>query len=237
MANDSLNLKYTGYSKFFTNIAKIRNEIKAVRGSANMSVFTEADAREIGRGKSYAVFPELIKDVDEGRTITIESFKTALTDRGITNTEFQNKILYLVLQNRAGIHYPLGNIVNSLLLENGHQLLMNRNYNVALKVNSSNEITLVFKGVWEDFTQDPRVPAIEADVEVKITPEKAEIINFHLTKIADTEQANNGFQFLQENHQNILSKLITYLRDMLGFDTGRTLESKEDYVEESHPAP
>lgn len=233
MANDSLNLKYTGYGKFFTNIAKIRKEINVNKDSAYISEFTDADEREIGRGKSYAVFPELVKDVNEERDITLESFQNALAKRGIIDPDFQKKILYLVLQNRAGIQYPIGNIINSLLLENGFQLLMNRNYGLELKVNSANEVTLTFKGVWEDFTQDPRVPAIGAHVEVRITPEKAEISNFYMTKIADTEQANAGFNFLQENHQNILLRLITYLMDLFGFDTGRTLESREDNLESS----
>jgi hypothetical protein len=236
MANDSVNLKYTSYSKFFSNVKALRQEININKSRKPVSKFSEKDEIEIGRGASYALFPELLDDISKDRQVTVKSFKQALSDRGVTDIDYQNKILFLILQNKAGIQYYMGDLVNSLLLENQYQLLMS-NYDLELKVNSSNEVTLIFKAIWNDITQDPRVPAIEANIEVSITPGNAKIANFNLTKIGDTEQANNGFKFLQDNQQNILGKLITYIMDVFGFDTGRTLESKEDDSEESSLSP
>lgn len=231
MTINSLNLKYSRHSSsFFSNINKIHEEIKEYKNSASLSAFTQAHETEIGRGKSYAIFTELRNDVTQGRKVTIESFRNALITRGVTDVDFQNKILALILQNKAGVQYPLGNIVNGLFLENNFQLIMNANYGLELNVNNNNDVTLVFTGTWDDYSENPRKAAIKVNAEVTITPDMASISNFKISQIADTPQANAAFKFLEDNQQNILQKIITFLKEIFGFNSELRLESNEDCV-------
>lgn len=232
MAIDSLNLKYSRYSNFFSKVSQIHKEIKKYKNSTSLAEFTKEDDNEIRRGTSYAVFPELQDDVKQGREVTLQTFRNALDTRGITDTDFQNKILYLILQNRAGIHFAFGNIVNGLFHndENDFTLIMDRDYTLEMKVNGDNEVTLVFEATWDDYSKDPRLPAITVNIEVNITPDMASISNFNISQTAETPQANAAFKFLEDNQQNILQKLITFLKEIFGFNSELRLESNEDRV-------
>lgn len=224
----SLDLKYAKHDLgFFSQVEKINAEIKKFKRSNSTAEFTDAHSFEIGRGPSYALFPELLEIVDKGEQVTIPLFRKALHTRGITNIDFQNKILSLVLQNKAGIQYPIGNIVNNLFMNNNHSLLMDRNYKLSLKVDDPNCVKLVFKAVWEDYTTEPRKPSIDVCVEVYITPDVVAINDFKITQISDTPVAHAAYRFLEDNQQNIIEKILSYIKRVFGFNSELRMEEAQ----------
>ncbi|GEM_PF-6700594 len=73
--------------------------------------FTDRDEREIGRGESYKVSPDL------SMPITIDKFKHFLASHGIQNTRLQNLILCLLLQNRVGLPVAFGKFLTSFFMD------------------------------------------------------------------------------------------------------------------------
>ena len=213
---------------FFTKVNMIRGIIDKYKKDSAIAKFTEADEFEISRGASYAVFPELLTGVKEGHSVNLNAFRKSLTDRQITDIAFQNKILNLTLQNKSGVQYAMGKIVDGLFIDNELLIMMNHNYKLELEVDSNNSVNLIFKGVWEDVKEEPRQPAFEATVKINITPEKATITNFDLTKLSDTPETSTAYDLLIENQQNILMKLITFIKQILGFNSEFTLEKKDE---------
>jgi hypothetical protein len=222
----SINLKYaTNNHGFFSNIDKIKTILSAHKQENDIATFDIKDESEIGRGQSYAVFPEL----KQGQKITVQSFRKSLEDRGVVDPEIQNKILNLILQNKAGVHYAMGNVINFLLLEKGFDLLMNAaGYTIELEVNGPMDVDLVFKAEWDNFREEPREASIAANVKINITPNSAAITDFTLTKLADSTVANSAFEFLQDNQQNILMKLITLIKHALGFNSELRIEQSNE---------
>lgn len=213
---------------FFSDITKIKDDIKANKLRLNANGFTEKDKEEIQRGNSYAVFNELKASVSQGKMVTIESFKHSLASRGITDARLQNKILYMTLQTEMGIQYPLGNMVNTLFLENKYNLMMNSNYSLSMKVNSNRKVTVTLEGIVVDITTDLKEPEIAFTTSFTITPEEVALSEFKITQLSDSQTANDAYHFLKSHQQNIIEKIISYIKHFFGFHDELTLEKQEE---------
>lgn len=73
---------------FFNKLYKLKHDredaIQKIGELSNLQ-FDSRDEEEIGRGNTYAVFPEL-----EGKTITISLFREVLQNNGINDLSLQN---------------------------------------------------------------------------------------------------------------------------------------------------
>jgi hypothetical protein len=216
------------YSKenlgFFNLINQVHKTVEEYKKSKPVSTYNE-DNTEIGRSDGYAVFPELLENFRQGHSVTLESFRKSLSDRGVVDIDFQNKILNLVLQNKSGLQFALGRIMNQILLNKNFLLIMNADYKLEIEVEDEDSINLIFKGVWEDPNTDPRTPAIEACVKVNMTPGIVAIDDFKLTKLSDS--ANDAFKYLEANQKNILMQLFIFIKNILGFNSELRLEEKQ----------
>lgn len=218
----SLDLRFSKSTfYFFSQLTAIKEEIKEIKSNAGPDIrFTKADELEIGRGNSYALFDEL-KD----SKITIDSFRRSLAKRGVVDLDLQNKVLCMILQDKIGVHFVLAKLVNSLFLDNDHTLLLNStNYELSLEVNNNKKLTLVFNGIWEDYTTAPRIPAISVRTAVTITPEAVAVNKFEITQLSSSGMASNAYQFLEKHQQNILEKIISYIKQFFGFNEELRLE-------------
>ena len=223
-----IDLKYSKSPTLFSDISKVRKTIDAESTSSNIHEFTKAHENEIGRGLSYAVFPELQKGVEKGKSVTIESFRQALSARGVTDSNFQDKILSMLLQNKGGIQFPLGNIVNNLFMTNNHDLLFSNNYKLSLQVHSKDKVTLILKSTCDDYMHNNE-QVINVNIAIDISPAKVVIKNFEMEQISESQEAKDAFKFLEDHQQNILEKIVTYLKRFFGFDQELILEkTKED---------
>lgn len=231
MSQNTVNLKYaTNNHSFFSNLRLMENIIKDHKKSNPIATFDQRDETEIGRSTGYAVFPELKAQVQAGTPISVDDFRHALAQRGIYNPAMQNKILNFTLQNKAGLQFAMGGIVSALMAEAQLAMAMNHNYQLNIEVNGPDDVTLVFDGVWEDVTVEPREPAVSAHVEINITPSKILITDFNLTQVGDSAAANQAHDYLLSNQQNILMKLLTFIKHLFGFNAELRLEqeNKED---------
>lgn len=105
---------------------------------------------------------------------------------------------------------------------------MNSNYELSIEVNSDKKVTLVFNGIWEDYSKDPREPAISVSASVAITLEEVAISDFKITRISESQTARDSYQFLKDNQQNIIEKIISYIKQLFGFDNEFKLEKNND---------
>ncbi|CAM2839625.1 Uncharacterised protein [Legionella steigerwaltii] len=229
-----VNLEYaTNGLGFFTKIKKINSIICESKKKDSISIFDAKDEKEIGRDRSYAVFPELRI---ENAKITLESFRRCLNNRGIQDLAFQNKILNMILQNRDGVQFAMNKIVDSLLyLEDEYPIWMRPDlpeYKIELEVDNNNSVNLIFKGIWETLTTDdsagPKENAIEACIKINISRDLVAITSFDLTKLSDMPNVTKAFELLEANQQNILMKLITFIRHVLGYNSELRLEERQE---------
>jgi hypothetical protein len=197
---------------FFCKIKLIRKIIFNFKAEGIINDFSPADEFEVGRGNSYAVFPELQAAVDKGQRVTLAMLRNGLKSRGIVNEFLQNKAMSLLLQNKAGIHYAMGNVLNGLLLENEHSFLMRRDYTVRFEVKNKNHIKLLFVGTWRDITKNPQEDCLEGRIEINITPEKIAINHFEITQLSNSPAAKNAFRFLEHNQVSLWQKIVIFFK-------------------------
>ena len=224
-----ISLKYSNDQLgFFSTAKQMSDIINESKKDKSISTFDGRDDSEIGRGMSYAVFPELKEKVNDDEQITVEDFRNALSTRGIKDEAFQNKILNFTLQNKSGIQFAFGKIIDKLLLENDFLLTMNTDFKLNLQVESDESVSMQFIAFWKDPTNAPTELAIGLDVKVNITPDQIFIDRFDLQRFSDNPVAKEAIDFLESNQQNILMKLITFIKRMLGFDSELRLEQKNE---------
>ncbi|MGC1181976.1 hypothetical protein [Legionella sp.] len=234
MAKESLNLKHAKRNLgFFSNITKMNKKVKEFKLLNSLVKFTQVDEGEISRGSSYAMFPELIDDVNKGGKVTIKSFRQALDERDIDDLDFQNKVLYMVLQTKIGLQFGLGAILIDWFNSQDNKFAINQDQSKAsLEVTSNEKVTFIFKFILDDITIDPRKPAISALIYIDITPQKVAITDFNITQISDTPNASDAYQFLKDNQQNILEKILekilSYFKQLFDLNNGLELEKDND---------
>jgi hypothetical protein len=210
---------------FFSKIELIREIIFKFKSEDIINDFSPADEIEVGRGNSYAVFPELQTLFDSGQTITLAALREGLRSRGVVDEFLQNKAMAMLLQGKAGIHYAMGNVLNGLLLENGHSFLMRRDYEVNFKVKSKNHIKLVFTGTWQDITKAPKEDGLKARVEVNITPKRIAINHFEITQLADSHEATSAFAYLQHNQATLWQKIVIFFKTFFNANSKLEIEN------------
>lgn len=210
----TLNLIYSSSERlnFFGKIKQIGDIVFKFKSEGVINDFGIEDENEVGRGESYAVFPELQTMFDSGQIITLDALREGLRSRGVIDQVMQNKAMTMLLQCKAGVHYAMGNVLNGLLLENGHNFLMRSDYDVKFEVQSPNHVKLVFNGTWQNIMTDPREDSLQARVEVDITLERIAIYNFNVTQISKSPEAEQAFRFLQNNQTSIWQKIVTFFK-------------------------
>lgn len=223
----SLNLKYSkNTSVFFTGIATVREVIKAHTHTKKHIPKTSRDDTEIGRGNSYAVLPELKEEVASRTPITIDSFKRALTGRGVSDINFQNKILCMLLQTKLALHFGLANVIINLLTsaDNDNPVCIdNKNLELSLEINN-NDVALIFKGDFSLAPYDAQSIKVSVSYRVNITPDMVAITDFNITHISDNDKTQDFYTALKDQQQNILYQILTYIKRLLGFNSELRLE-------------
>ncbi|MCW8407522.1 hypothetical protein OQJ13_00860 [Legionella sp. PATHC035] len=229
-----LNLEYaTNGLGFFTQIQRASSIIRESKQNDSISTFNAEDEKEIGRSSSYAVFPELRS---KNTKITLDGFRRCLADRGINDAAFQNKILHMTLQSRLSLHFAMNKIVDTLLyLQNEYPIWMSPDvpeHKIELEVVNDNSVDFIFKGIWQTHVTDSptgeTVNAVEALIKINISREVVAITSFELTKLSDMPNVTKAFERLEENQQNIIMKLITFIRHALGYNSELRLEEQEE---------
>lgn len=222
----TLNLIYSSAERlnFFGKIKQIGGIVFKFKSEGVINDFGTADENEVGRGDSYAVFPELQTMFESGEKITLAALREGLRSRGVVDQFMQNKAMTMLLQCKAGMHYAMGNVLNGLLLENGHNFLTRR-YDVKFEVQSPNHVKLVFNGTWQNFMKDPREDSLQARVEIDITPERIAIYNFNVTQISKSPEAEQAFRFLQNNQTSIWQKIVTFFKTYFNANSDLEIEN------------
>lgn len=234
MSKKNIDLRYASNSSaFFSGLNKIKN---LVRQKSGITSFNQEDENEIGRGKTYAVFPELQAQQEQ---ITIQHFRDALHQRGVTNESFQNKILAMLLQNRAGINFRFGMNILDLFDTSNAIFTLDENREVKIDIVDEKSVGLTYKAIINE--KDPwtskAYKAFEANVTVNISPEKVIIKAFDISKTYESEGTNDAYRAIQNQQQNILMKLLTYIKHALGFDSELRIEETQEDQTTHRPSP
>ena len=194
-----------------------------------MTAFTQADEVEISRGSSYAYFPELRKHVDQDNSITIDDFRKTLTAKGVSDPLFQNKVLCMILQSKLGIQFGLVGTLDGLLLNQVGSIISDAGTReISMEVNNYNNINLNIKGEIKDFNNHDVPPLISFSICINITPDMVAITDYSLTQISNTPSADSAFKFFEDNQQNILEKILTYIKRFFGYNSELRLEENTD---------
>lgn len=224
----NVNLIYSCPKKlnFFKDIKKVREIYLEFKAENNINIFGEADDFETGRGSTYAVFPELQALRNNNEKITVHALRQCLISRGVVDPFLQNKAMTMLLQNRAGIHYPLATILNNLFMEHNKPFLMDSsNYDVKFEVRNNNHVRLIFTGIWQNCDKIPKENALEARIEIDIMPERVAILNFEMSQIDDSEETNEVFKFLKANQVRILERIIIFLQSRFNVNTDLEIDN------------
>ncbi|MFT4058995.1 MAG: hypothetical protein QM652_05540 [Legionella sp.] len=223
----TLNLIYSCPTRlnFFGKIKQIGGIVVKFKSEGVINDFGTADENEVGRRGSYAVFPELQTMFESGEKITLAALREGLRSRGVVDQFMQNKAMTMLLQCKAGVHYAMGNVLNGLLLDNGHDFLMCPDYDVKFEVQSPNHVKLVFNGTWQNIKKDPREDSLQARVEIDITPERIAIYNFNVTQISKSPEAEQAFRFLQNNQTSIWQKIVTFFKTYFNANSDLEIEN------------
>ncbi|MBL7478978.1 hypothetical protein [Legionella bononiensis] len=229
MSNRSLNLIYSSKtnkpSNFFSKIKLMNNIVLKFKKEDIINDFSSDDETEIGRSDSYAVFPELVQQVKQQHQITLDDFRTSLARRGISDRTFQNKILSLILQSKAGIQFGLGSAFNALFTDSQHQFYLTADYNLSIEVKNNQRVKLIYSAGWRDITKTTTEPELTARTEVDITPNRVALDKCIITQISDSPEAKNAFAYLESNQVNIVQKIILFLMNYFNLNSDIEIEN------------
>lgn len=188
--------------------------------------FGTKDEKEIGRAGPYAVFSELKELVDQQKKrLTVQDLRASLSQRGVSDPIFQNKILSLILQNRAGIQFGLGLAFATLFTESTHPYCLNSNYDISIEVKNSQQVKLVYTANWQNITKQSRATELGARVEIDITPNRVAIDQCIIAQISDSPEAKAAFDYLNANQVNIIHKIILFLMNYFQINSDIEIEN------------
>jgi len=231
MSECMLNLKNSNSSfYFFEYVDIIANQIQAIKDEAKSKlvdgVYSVGDQEktEIGRGMSYAVFPELEEIVKNQEKITIESFRESLVTRGITDNSFQNKLIFMMIQQKGALHFFLGGILNFLIdkyneINNHDNAFCYDKHKIQIEVIDKDRVNFYYKQIIMkvDNVSSERTPAFRLETDVTISLNKTVINKFNIYKISDRREVDNIYNYLYANQQNILMRIINFIKELFGF--------------------
>jgi hypothetical protein len=218
----SINLIYSKNSLgFFSNISKAKSQAEAFYKEPNCFEFNEKDHDEINRGDSYAFFDDLKALVQTDQELSIDNFKESLKQQGITDENFQNRVLWLILQSKIGIHFSIPRIVDQLFLNKDYYLYL-KNPKVSLDINHKDELILNFSGTLTNPDNHESLSSFNS--RLVITPEMVTISDFSFIKISDSKIAEDFFQFLEDNQHHFLQRLWLWIKRFFGFNAELRLE-------------
>jgi hypothetical protein len=148
----------------------------------------------------------------------------------VTSESFQNKILIMILQHRAGIQYRLGSNIMNVFSNRGGLFTLDEHYDLQVNVINQNSIDLTYKAIVNEKDQWTGTPskAFTATVTVNISPEKVTIADFNISKDLNSEATNQAFMAVKSEQQNIIMQLLTYIKHALGFDSELRLEETNE---------
>jgi len=222
----TINLVYSRYDLGFCPVvANMKRLVQQAKRSNLIAEFTSRDEDEIGRGMSYAMFPELRQWVDNGQSISIDAFRDCLNQRGVHDPAFQNKILNLTLQTKSGIHYGLGALFIELCSAHDLHVSTEPDYKVSLEVIDNTSVDLVYKQTFYRPEEESVEQGVRVEVRVNISERRAAIRSFNVENLSDV--SHPVYDFFMANQQNILFQLITFIKNLLGFNSDLRLEEKD----------
>ena len=221
----AVNLIYSRYDLgFYPVVAEMKRLVQEAKKNPNIAQFTPQDDNEIGRGTSYAMFPELHASVTAGHHVSIEAFRACLNQRGVHDPAFQNKILNLILQSKSGIHYGLGALVIGLCHQHDLPVAGRPGYTATLDVLDNKSVDLVYKQELYLPSADSIGQEVSVEVRVNISEHAAAIRSFNVENLSDV--SHPVYDFFMANQQHVFFQLITFIKNLLGFNSELRLEEK-----------
>ncbi len=218
----SINLIYSKNNLgFFSNISIVKSKVEPFYKNPKNFEFDDRDHREISRGESYAFWDDLKVLVQNDQEISIDNFKESLKQQGITDENFQNRVLWLILQSKIGIHWCIPGLVVNLFKDKDYSLSI-KHPMVSLNINHKDELLLNFSGTLTNLDNNESLSSFNSCF--VITPEMVAISDFSFTKISDSPIANDFFQFLEDNQHHFLQRLWLWIKRFFGFNTELRLE-------------
>lgn len=210
---------------FFSKIKLAKGLI--LEGKKTINDFSAADEVEIGRGNGYAVFPELVD-----KNITLDAIRNQLSNRGVTNETFQNKLLIFILQSKLGIAFALSNIVLGLLSENDGSYGVGK-VDLSFEVQNEHHVKIIFNHNLMGYPENNL--SFQCHYEISIRPEQVVLNALQITLLSEKDSDKNTFAFLQANQASIWEKIIIFFKTLFNMNSDIVLEEKS--IEESSLSP
>lgn len=226
MSKKSINLVYSSNkSNFFAIVKEIRGQVLNFKSELKDNGFATKDEIEISRGLSYAVLPQLIER-GENNQITTQIFIDELKNAGVKDDIFQQKILSLLLQSRAGIHYGIVGAVNALFLNHNYQYLVsNDSFKLKLEVKNGKKVRIIADSTIINLEQEK---CFGVHLEIDITPKRVCINKLQITKkFENNNDADNAFSLLEKNKANILQMFIIFIKRLFNADSNMEIENEK----------
>ena len=174
------------------------------------------DKFEINRGKAYAFFPELI---DSATEISITNFKELLKAKGISDNDFQEKILTMILQNRVGIHFGIMKYISVCFLpENGdipEYSLPQDKISMNLEVIDSEKIEFHINSK-VTLTSDDNTEIANINILLTITPDDVLVNHFKVETLNKSQEAQEVYELLKLQEDGLLQRIINWFKRLLG---------------------
>lgn len=212
---------------FFKKIRGMNEEITAFKKDQIINDFNRKDSIEVSRHNTYAVFPELMALIKQGKTISLDDIREQLKNRKITDKTFQNKALAMLLQNKIGVHFGLSSVCLSLLHENSHSFYIEQKQNVVnFEVKNKDHIQFIYSTNLYETNGNP-APALSLRIEIDITPSKVILRNVEITQLVNSPEANEAFDFLNNNQAALWERIIIFLKTIFGYNNNIELENEE----------
>lgn len=220
MSRKSLNLLHNRQTFFQEKLHDMQAIISDYKKNTDINNYTEADLKEVTRGKSYALFPEL----NNLSSITLFDLKDGLVERGITDTLFQNKVMHMVLQSRAGLQFGLGGAIAATFMEQGAILRVDQDATKqSLKIKSSNEVEFRFNFTYRQM--ENKNSLVKANLVINITPERTVLSKLNIVSRACTPELKSVMQNLKQCQASLLERIKAWFKRQTGF----TLESSSQH--------
>lgn len=228
-------------ANLFSNIQEMKKSLSELKKQTDSYTFDEKSVREISRSDSYAVFPELKTKMDKNPDykITLDDIRESLKTRGINEEPLQNKVLFCLLQNKAGLQFGMASVIQSFLMESDINFYVDQE-SISVKLDVKNENEKVVKMIIDFSFRETIITkgsleskeAIKVHMEIDIAPKKVTLNHIQIEQVSKSEEADNAFKALQNNQSGLWSKIKTFFNNFaskyFGAKTDSSLENKEE---------
>jgi hypothetical protein len=222
---------------FFETINGMKQTIRDFKkGDADIYSFDDKSVREIARGNSYAVFPELKtkREKNPDYEITLDDIRTSLEKRGINDKNLQDKVLVFLLQNKLALHFGIGSAIHTFTMQSGASFSLDPgNLSVKLEAKAGKPVKMLIEFSLQEFDDDLQPKeALKVHAEIDITSDKTSLNKVQIKQVSNSEETKMVFKFLQNNQSTLWEKIKicfnNFTSKFLGTKTDPNLELEND---------